>query len=93
MACALVAMLPNAEVLSRSERSWHSATFAGSRIILSLAVPSDTDRTLLENFRATLPDHDFALKLGFVADIAIISESTSADEKTALEIEAMLLDD
>jgi hypothetical protein len=90
---ALVAMLPNAAVTSRHERSWHSATFAGSRIMLGLAVPGDTDRARLKDFRKRLADHDFALTRGFVADITIIGERKSADEKSVFEIEVLLLDD
>jgi hypothetical protein len=90
---ALVAMLPNAAVTSRHERSWHSATFAGSRIMLCIAVPDDADHAVLVDFRKRLLDHDFALTRGFVADIAIIGERTSAGEKSVFEIEVLLLDD
>jgi hypothetical protein len=90
---ALLLMLPEAEVTNRYERGWHSATFAGSRIMLVLAVPDDTDRARLEDFRKRLPEHDFALTRGFVADITIIGERKSANEKSVFEIEVLLLDD
>jgi hypothetical protein len=90
---ALAAMLPNAEIVNRHERSWHSATFAGSRVMLSIAVPGEMDRGALAEFRKRLCDHDFALTKGFVADIAIIGENTSADENIVIEIEVLLLDE
>jgi hypothetical protein len=90
---ALLEMLPGAEVITRSERSWHSATFSGSRITLCLHLPAAMGEAGLAQFRQALPGHDFALKKGLVADIAIVEERQMSDTAISMTIEALLLDD
>jgi hypothetical protein len=90
---ALTAILPGSEVLNRRERSWHSATFSGSRIMLGLMVAIGTTPDAIADFRQNLPENDFQLTKGFVADIAITGEGVSNDGRLQLEIEALVLDE
>ncbi len=89
---ALLAMLPGAKLISRQERAWHSATFSGSRIEINLVVPTEVDAAYLAAFRDQLPEHDFALKQGCVADIAIKAETPLSDGGIEYAIEALMLD-
>jgi hypothetical protein len=90
---ALLTMLPGAQVIARRERSWHSATFGGSRVTLCLQVPMTEDDAALVDFRQILPDHDFALKKGMVADIAIVEEQRTSAMDLSITIEILLLDE
>ncbi len=90
---AIGAMLPDAKLNAHTDRAWHSATFAGSRITMRWHIPAGFDPGSLVQFRKTLPDHIFTLSRGFVADIAIAGESDNAAGGIDLEIEALILDD
>ena len=57
-------------VLSHSEKSWASITFAGSRHRLELAFQGEAVETG-ELFIAFLPEHEFGLPGHLVADAAV----------------------
>ena len=86
---ALCALAPGAVVTRRIERDWHSATFAGKRVMLDLAWDApDGD---VEAFAAMLGEHEFAELL--VADIVVEGQASAADGAMVLTIEALLLND
>jgi hypothetical protein len=86
---ALCALAPGAVVTRRIERDWHSATFAGKRVVLDLNW--DAPPSVVTEFTAMLSEHEFAD--GLVADIIVARQSSAADGATVLSIEALLLDD
>jgi hypothetical protein len=88
---ALCALAPGAIVTRRVERDWHSATFAGKRVMLDLMwAAAATD---VEALAAMLGEHEFASPDLLVADILVTRQTCAADGTTALSIEALLLDD
>lgn len=89
LAKALCALAPGAVVTRRVERDWHSATFAGKRVMLDLAW--DAAEVDVEAFAAMLGEHEFTTVL--VADILVARQAIAADGTTVLSIEALLLDD
>jgi len=73
------------------ERPWHSLSFSGAQIGLSVALPV----TAAEQRSAVaqlLEDHEFSLPSQLVADIAI-TETAIFDGQYRLIIDALLLED
>ena len=89
---ALLALLPDTKITARSERDWHSATFAGIRLRLTLVVPVTTQNSVIKEFCERLPEYEFDLRRRFVADIHIEQQSRLADGSTEIVIEALLID-
>ena len=88
---ALCALAPGAVVTRRVERDWHSATFAGKRVMLDLLW--DAPVTDVEAFAAMLSEHEFVDEDLMVADITVARQASAANGATVLSIEALLLDD
>jgi hypothetical protein len=88
---ALLAMLPGAVLLRRTEQDWHSVSFSGVRMIFDLAVPED-QRAQMMLFEAELGKQDFPLPGKFVADI-IVTEQREVADGLRLRVEALLLAD
>jgi hypothetical protein len=86
---ALCTLAPGAVVTRRIERDWHSATFAGKRVMLDLKW--DAPPSVVTEFTAMLSEHEFTDVL--LADIIVARQSSAADGATVLSIEALLLDD
>ena len=83
--------MPQASITILHERPWHSLTFSGAQICLSVALPV----TAAEQRSAVaqlLDDHEFSLPSQLVADIAI-TETAIFDGQYRLIIDALLLDD
>ena len=88
---ALQALMPQASITILHERPWHSLTFNGAQICLSVALPI----TAAEQRSAVaqlLDDHEFSLPSQLVADIAI-TETAIFDGQFRLIIDALLLED
>ena len=88
---ALQALMPQASITILHERPWHSLTFGGAQICLSVALPV----TAAEQRSAVaqlLEDHEFSLPSQLVADIAI-TETAIFDGQYRLIIDALLLED
>lgn len=88
---ALQPMLPEASFRIIHERPWHSLTFAGTQICISVqfaGVPADS----VEHFMQRLPDHEFDLSGQLVADIAV-TEACLVTGEQSLVIHALVLDD
>lgn len=82
---ALVGLLPGAVVTRRREHDWHSATFSGKRLELTLQTPGPVAAGLIA-------EQEFALPGQLVADVVVVSNQATP-EGTFLIVEALLLDE
>ena len=88
---ALQPMLPEASFRIIHERPWHSLTFAGTQICISVLV-ADSSMENAQHFMQYLPDHEFNLSGTLVADIAV-TETCCDTGQQGLVIDALVLDD
>jgi len=88
---ALQALTPQASITILHERPWHSLTFSGAQICLSVALPI-TAAEQRSAFAQLLEDHEFSLPSQLVADIAI-TEAAILGGQYRLIIDALLLED
>ncbi len=88
---ALVALMPTATFSVLHERPWHSLSFAGHQICVSMCMARGIGLAA-EGFARSLPDHEFNLPRQLVADVAV-TEICIDDGKVTLTIDALLLDD
>jgi hypothetical protein len=88
----LSALLPQAVISLISKHAWHSLSFRGTRIVLSVVVAKDDHYQTTAEFERILPSHDFRSAGGLVADIAV-TERATADKESRLIVHALLLDD
>jgi hypothetical protein len=88
---ALQALTPQASITILHERPWHSLTFSGAQICLSVALPI-TAAEQRSTFAQLLEDHEFSLPSQLVADIAI-TEAAILGGQYRLIIDALLLED
>ena len=88
---ALQSLMPTASITILHERPWHSLTFNGAQICLSVALPltAAEQRSALAQL---LEDHEFSLPSQLVADIAI-TETAIFGGQFRLIIDALLLED
>lgn len=89
---ALLALLPGAEIASRKQTPWHSATFSGERVIIVLKLAGDERAGRATAFAKALPNTEFRLRHQLVADI-LVSEMDACDAGMRLTVEALLLDE
>ena len=89
---ALRGILPDAEIRVIHERPWHSLTFFGAQICLSVALRGNNHASRAAAFDRTLPTREFHLRGQLVADIAVIERSGS-DNETRMLIDALVLED
>lgn len=89
---ALLALLPGAEIASRKQTPWHSATFSGERVIIVLKLAGDDPAERAQAFAKALPDTEFNLRRQLVADI-FVSEIQPLEDGVLLTVEALLLDE
>lgn len=89
---ALLALLPAAEIASRKQTPWHSATFSGERVIIVLKLAGDDQAARAKDFAKALPDTEFNLRRQLVADI-LVSEMVPFEDDVLLTVEALLLDE
>jgi hypothetical protein len=91
--CPLVAqllqMLPGAQLVKCERSDWHSATFAGERVVVTLG---HCDAQRAEDFAWLLPDAEFGLQGRFVADI-LVSDVLKSEDGAELTVEALILDE
>ena len=87
----LQALLPQASIAILHERPWHSLTFSGAQICLSVALPI-TAAEQRSAFAQLLEDHEFSLPSQLIADIAI-TDAAILGGQYRLIIHALLLED
>ncbi len=88
---ALQALMPQASIAILHERPWHSLTFCGVQICLSVALP-ETAAEQRSAITQLLENHEFSLPSQLVADIAI-TETAILGGTYRLIVDTLLLDD
>ena len=84
-----------AQFISHVERSWASATFAGTRHSLTLTFCGSEGVTAGEGFIARLPEHEFTLPGQLVADAAVtaVDHQLLPSQRITVSVEMLLLQD
>ena len=88
---ALRLLVPEADLNIIHERPWHSLTFGGTQICISVTITTAETPGGLP-LSAMLAEHEFSLPRQIVADIAV-TQAVVADGANCLIIDALLLDD
>lgn len=73
------------------DQPWHSITFSGVRVCLSMRLPAGDQADFVSRFKSELPGIEFDLCGQLVADIEVIEEIICED-RIQLVISALLLD-
>ncbi|OYY70169.1 MAG: hypothetical protein B7Y00_05525 [Sphingomonadales bacterium 17-56-6] len=89
---ALRTLAPAADIRIMHQRPWHSITFSGAQICLSLQVAHPTTQDFVSKLSAILSEHEFHVPGHIVADIAV-THAVVADGAHCLIIDALLLDE
>ena len=93
---ALMALAQHrAQVVTHSEKTWASITFAGTRHSLALVFAGADAVDAGEHFVAELPDHEFAIRGQLVADATIVEvdHRIAPDPRMVVQCELLLLED
>jgi hypothetical protein len=80
-----------ASVVSHTEKSWASITFAGTRHRLELTFTGDEAVAARELFIAFLPEHEFTLPGQLVADAAVVAVDHKLLPEPVLRVSIELL--
>ena len=88
---ALRAIIPVADISILHERPWHSLTFCGTQLCLSVHMQDGTWHDNAEALSQLLSEHEFHLPRQIVADIAV-TQAVIAKGAMCLVIDALLLD-
>ena len=96
---ALRALFPAADISILHERPWHSLTFCGTQLCLSVHMQVGTWYGDVEKLSQLLSEHEFDLPRQIVADIAVtgpvtgpVTQAVMAKGAACLIIDALLLD-
>lgn len=92
---ALRTLIPAANIRILHERPWHSLTFSGTQICLSVQWQDGTWHGNVEALSQLLTEHEFELPRQIVADIAVtsaVTEAVMAQGTKCLSIDVLLLD-
>ncbi|WP_338240551.1 hypothetical protein [Aurantiacibacter hainanensis] len=95
LAAALVALGEDkGRIVSHSEKSWASITFAGTRHRVEMVFSGSEAVDAGECFIAFLPEHEFAIRGHLVADAAVVEvESTVEPPRLSITCEILLLEE
>jgi hypothetical protein len=92
---ALRALIPAADISLLHERPWHSLTFSGTQIGLSVQMQDGAWHNDVEALSQLLAEHEFDLPDQIVADIVVagpVTGAVMAKGAQCLIIDALLLD-
>ena len=96
---ALRALIPAADISLLHERPWHSLTFSGTQIGLSVQMQDGAWHSDVAALSQLLAEHEFDLPRQIVADIAVtgavtgpLTPAVMAKGTQGLIIDALLLD-
>ncbi|WP_247711363.1 hypothetical protein [Qipengyuania gelatinilytica] len=83
------------QVITHTEKSWASITFAGTRHSLSLLFAGEKAVEAGESFVASLPEHEFAIPGQLVADAGIVEveHRLSPSPRMVVQCDLLLLED
>lgn len=95
LAEALIALAQgHGRIVTHSEKSWASITFAGARHRVELVFDGAESVEAGECFIAFLPEHEFAIPGQLVADAAIVEVASVLDPpRLALVCEVLVLEE
>jgi hypothetical protein len=88
---ALRALFPAADISILHERPWHSLTFCGTQLCLSVQLQDGTWHGDVAALSLRLSEHEFDLPRQIVADIGI-TQAVIGKGGQCLIIDALLLD-
>ena len=85
----------HAQVITHTEKSWASITFAGTRHSLALLFAGDEAVAAGERFIAALPEHEFRIPGQLVADAGIreVEHRLLPSPRMVVECDLLLLED
>lgn len=89
---AVINLLPGAAVVGCKRQAWHSATFSGERVILTLTLEGADSGLRYQHFAKELPEAEFTLRRQCVADILVTGQIERADG-LEVTVEALLIDE
>ena len=83
------------QVITHTEKTWASITFAGTRHSVALLFAGEDAVEAGERFVATLPDHEFAIPGQLVADAGIVEveHRLSPSPRMVVQCDLLLLED
>lgn len=83
------------QIITHTEKSWASITFAGTRHSLAILFAGDDAVEAGEHFVATLPEHEFAIPGQLVADAGIVEveHRLSPSPRMIVQCDLLLLED
>jgi len=82
--------MPEANIQLSAEKTWHSNSFSGAQLSIVAEIAGKDHQAIAANLRQLLPEHQFELANGLVADIAVTSCVTD-ENASHLVIEVLLL--
>ena len=85
-------LLPGAVIDRVASQDWHSATFSGQHVSIRMLAKNRRIDAGVENFRKTLPDHDFNLRSCFMADIGVSNICQNGND-VEIDIDALILEE
>jgi len=88
---ALRAIIPTDDIRILQERPWHSLTFSGMQIALSVQYSDGTRHRDIETLSQLLSEHEFDLPGQIVADIGV-TQAVIGKGTQCLFIDVLLLD-
>lgn len=81
-------------IVTHSEKSWASITFAGARHRVELVFEGEEAVEAGECFIAFLPEHEFAIRGNLVADAAVVEvDSVAHPPRLTVTCEVLLLEE
>lgn len=89
---ALKQLCPLADLAILHERPWHSLTFSGVQICLSISLQGSDHTDMAAMLERILPEHSFDIRGQLVADIAVI-RNEAKQSQSCLLVDALVLDD
>ncbi len=89
---SVLELLPEATIICAKAKDWHSATFSGISLEISLSLAGDRAIDRLIALAENLPDHEFDLRRYIVADISLEDIQTEDDTLTC-RVSALLLNE
>jgi hypothetical protein len=88
---ALRALIPHADISILHARPWHSLTFSGTQMCLSVHINDGKSLADADEWSRLLSEHEFKLPRQLVADIAV-TRALVAKGAQCLIIDALLID-
>jgi hypothetical protein len=89
---ALKHLCPLADFAILHERPWHSLTFSGVQICVSITLQGSDHTDIASMLQRVLPEYAFEIHGQLVADIAVV-QNEAKQSQSCLLVDALVLDD